>query len=97
MNNIAQIFPIIIFLIISGLIGYFISLLLSKIHTLMIFFIPVFFILLGGLLFVLGAFDLLNAGWGNIALLIYAMVSLLIGASNIISSIILYYKKRSNQ
>lgn len=97
MGNFGQILTIFGFMIVAGLVGYFISSLLSKIHILLIFLLPVFFIALGGLLFLTGALDLLNAGWGNLALLIYAMLALFIGVPNIFTSLLLYYKKRRKE
>lgn len=93
MGNFGQILGIIGFMVLAGIIGYFISLLLSKIHIILIFFVPVFFLFLGGLLFLTASLDLLNAGWGNIAIYIYSILALFIAIPNILTSLLIYYRK----
>lgn len=87
----------IIFGLISGVIGYGISFLLSKIHHLMAFFIPVAFTLLSGLLFLATYFG--DYGWGALVLLIYALLTAVIAGTNWIASTILYdsIKKKANR
>ncbi|MFP4287020.1 MAG: hypothetical protein ACLFRI_04925 [Candidatus Izemoplasmataceae bacterium] len=94
MENLGQLLMIFAFMVIAGIVGYFISFLLSKLHIALIFLIPVFFLSLGGLLLAIGAFDVLNAGLGNLVILIYAMLAFFVAVPNIVSSIILYYKTR---
>ncbi len=93
LSVITEYFPVVLYLIIMGLISYFISLKISKRNIKLLLTIPLIFL---GFTIILGVSGLITNDWGAIGYLILAVLSLGAFLSSLVSSLIIYFTKFKN-
>ncbi|MGD9761624.1 MAG: hypothetical protein AB7U52_04235 [Candidatus Izemoplasmatales bacterium] len=93
LSVITEYFPVVLYLIIMGLISYFISLKISKRNIKLLLTIPLIFL---GFTIILGVSSLITNDWGALCCLILAVLILGAFLSSLVSSLIVYFTKFKN-
>ena len=94
LNGITEFYPVAIYLIVMGLISYFISLKISKKNKKQLLTLPIIFL---GFTLILGVSGFITNDWGALGYLILAVLSFGAFLSSLVSSSIIYFIKFKNQ
>jgi hypothetical protein len=95
MPSLGSYVPAILFILVVGLVNFPISLKLSKKSMILVMIIPGVFLVLGGILFLLGS--VLNLGWGSLGYFIIGGILLLGGIGSAISSLVVFLKSKNRK
>ena len=94
LNVFAEYYPVAIYLMVMGLISYFISFKISKKNKKRLLILPIIFL---GFTIILGVSGLITNDWGALGYLILAVLSLGAFISSLVSSLVIYFTKFKNQ